>query len=73
MIELGIFALLVIVLLGASFYNRHKLRVRRAEKTQRGIQQLTAVLSLIQRLQRHRGLCANLNDSNRAEQQQLSH
>lgn len=73
MIELGIFAFLVIVLLGASFYNRYKLRVRRAAKTQRGIEQLTAVLSLIQRLQRHRGLCANLNDSNRAEQQQLSH
>ncbi|MGH1461321.1 MAG: hypothetical protein ACRBB6_04730 [Neptuniibacter sp.] len=71
MIELSILLLLVIVLIFASWYNRRKLKARRAAKTQRGISQLTDVLNLIQRLQRHRGLCANLNDSNRAEQQQL--
>lgn len=72
MIELIIVALLILVLIGASLYNRHKLKTRRFEKAQRGKAQLTDVLNLIQRIQRHRGLCANLNDSNRAEQQQLS-
>lgn len=73
MIELAIFSLLIVVLIGASLYNRQKLRARRAAKTKRGIAQLTDILSLIQRLQRHRGLCANLSNGNRAEQQQLSH
>lgn len=72
MIELSIVALLIVVLLSASLYNRLKLKKRRSEKAQRGINQLTDILNLIQRLQRHRGLCANLNDANRAEQQQLS-
>lgn len=72
MMELGLFAFLIAILIGASWYNRRKLRIRRAEKAQRGINQLTDVLNLIQRLQRHRGLCANLSDANRTEQQQLS-
>jgi hypothetical protein len=71
-IELIILGVLVTVLIGVNFYSRQRLRKRRYEKTQRGIEQLTALLDLIQRLQRHRGLCANLNESNQAEQMQLS-
>lgn len=73
MIEAAIVLALVTLIAGCSLYNRKKLRRRRQQKAQRGIDQLSALLDLIQQLQRHRGMCANLTDSNRNEQQQLSH
>ena len=72
MIELGIALGLLLLIACSSLYNRRKLRGKRQSKAAKGIQQLSSVMDLIQRLQRHRGLCANLSDSNQAEQQQLS-
>ncbi|MFW1676869.1 hypothetical protein ACFVYJ_03695 [Pontibacter sp. JAM-7] len=72
MIEIAIVTLLCSLFIGLHLFSRHKSRLRLQAQTQIGITQLTAVLDLIQQLQRHRGLCASLSDDNRMEQQQLS-
>ncbi|MEM5535179.1 hypothetical protein WNY58_02125 [Neptuniibacter pectenicola] len=71
MIEAGIFSALLFVMISANLYHRSKLAKRRAIKRQRGISQLSLILELIQKMQRHRGLCANLTQ-NQTEQRRLS-
>jgi len=71
MIEASIFGALLIIMLSVNFYHRNKLAKRRAAKRQRGINQLSQILELMQKMQRHRGLCANLQQ-NQSEQHRLS-
>lgn len=72
MIEASIVSGLLILVIGVNFFHRQKLAKRRALKRQRGISQLSQILELIQRIQRHRGLCANLSGENLLEQRRLS-
>lgn len=72
MIELSIVIFLISLIVFVSLFNRRKLRKKRREKAQRGITQLSDILNLIQCLQRHRGVCANLDGSNQTEQRRLS-
>ncbi|WP_286237214.1 hypothetical protein [Neptuniibacter halophilus] len=72
MIELISLSVLILITLGASLYHRKKMRQRLNTRLLRGIDQLTRLLELIQRIQRHRGLCANLNGQNNTEQRNLS-
>ena len=72
MIEISLVLFLFVLIGLASWYNRRRLRKKRREKTLRGIEQLSSLLNLIQSLQRHRGICANLDSTNQSQQRQLS-
>ena len=72
MIEAAIFTALLIIVVAANLFHRQKMTKRRAFKRQRGIAQLSQILELIQRIQRHRGLCANLQGDNLADQRRLN-
>ena len=72
MLELALIMALTLCIMLVSFYSRAKLKRKRRQKTLRGIAELSKVLDLIQRLQRHRGLCANLTGDNLIQQKQLS-
>ena len=72
MIEIGIIVALIVAILIASYFSRTKLREQRQKKARKGIKELSSLLDLIQRLQRHRGICANLSLNNQADQQALS-
>ena len=72
MIETIIFIGLIALIISANLYNKFRLQRKNHAKLQKGIYQLSLLLSLIQNLQRHRGVCANLDPNNRQQQQRLS-
>lgn len=72
MIEIIIFAGLILLVISANLYNKFRLKQKKRAKLQKGINQLSLLLNLIQNLQRHRGVCANLDNNNRHQQQHLS-
>lgn len=72
MIELIILSTLILIVLAANVHHRNKLARRRQLKRLRGIKQLSQLLELIQKIQRHRGLCANLTGDNLHEQRHIN-